>query len=98
MSKEIKDIGQGDLDSKNLKSAKNSTVSATKDIFSDLSSENISQITLQLVNELGDFLQNKKDDIVSIGNKSRCKIKENPFIAVAGALAAGVLLGFIFKK
>ncbi len=60
--------------------------------------DSVKQFGSQLIDELGDFLESKKDSVVGMKCKYKNHIKENPFIAVIGALAVGALLGAIFKK
>ncbi len=69
-----------------------------KSAFSDLSNDGIKQLTSQLIEELSDFLESKKEDVVGAKNKCKNSIKDNPFIAIIGSLAVGALLGMILKK
>lgn len=49
---------------KNFGDFKNSAANTARAAFSDLSNDHVKHITSQLVEELGDFLQNKKEDVV----------------------------------
>ena len=62
------------------------------------SGQDIKQFSSKVVEELSQYFEGKKDDIS--GMKCKCKntIKENPFVAVASALAIGALVGMICKK
>ncbi len=62
------------------------------------SSDNIKEITAQLVEELSDYLKNKQGDIAGMKGKCKHHIKENPFTTVIGALAIGTLIGLLLKK
>ena len=81
-----------------IKDSKNSACSSVSSLFSNLSSDHIKQLTSHLSEEIGDFLQNKKGEVLSAKNKCKNHIKESPFLALTGALAVGVLLGMVFKK
>lgn len=69
-----------------------------KAAFSDLSNDGIKQLTSQLIDELSEFLESKKDDVVGVRDKCKKSIKENPFVAVLGTLAIGALIGIILKR
>ena len=97
MNKEIRDFNSEDAkSSKNFGDMKNSAGTAAKALYAE--SDNIKDITSKVLSDLGDFLKDRKCDIVDAKSKARNHIKENPFLVVAGAIVAGALLGFIFKK
>ncbi len=73
------------------------TESATKEL-SELSSENIKQITSHLINELSDFLGNKKENAIEAKNKILGCVKEHPLKVIAGTLALGAIIGLIYRR
>ena len=77
----------------------NSSLNSTniKEALAD-SGKNIKQFSSKLAEELGQYFEDKKSDIVGMKCKCKNSIKENPFIAVFGALAIGALVGMICKK
>lgn len=70
----------------------------SKSIYSELSSDNIKEITANLVSDLGEFLENRKEDIAGIKGKCKHQIKENPFVSVLSAVAVGIMLGIVLRR
>lgn len=68
-----------------------------KSAISD-SGDHLKQFSSQLIEELSEFLKSKKSDISGMKGKCKSSIKENPFVAVLGALVIGALIGMICKK
>ena len=67
-------------------------------VLSELSGSDIKRLTACLSEEIGEFLQNKKSELVSAKNKLKGEVREHPFLIVAGALAVGALIGMIYKR
>jgi ElaB/YqjD/DUF883 family membrane-anchored ribosome-binding protein len=81
---------------------KDSVQKITKSKISDFSRENIKEVAFQIVDELNDFLGEKKDDLNHLVKKGKenCekRIKSNPFTTILGAALIGALAGIIIKK
>ncbi len=75
-----------------------SAVNSAKSAYHDLTDDGITEITAQLVENLKEFLSDRKKDVLSGGNKCKSHIKENPFSTVVGALLIGAVLGFLLRK
>jgi hypothetical protein len=93
-------------DYNNFKRNVENTKDSAKDLASDavkagadvLSGNNVKEVAAKIVDEITDFLENRKNDLIGVKGKYKDQIKENPFLIVLGALVAGALLGLLFRK
>ncbi len=93
-------------DYNNLKKNVSNTKDSAKDFAEGLAQEgaeafstgNIKEVASKIIDEITDFLENKKNDISGAKGKCKSHIKENPFLVVIGAFIVGAVIGLLFKK
>lgn len=93
-----KETTYSDNNKKNTENTKDSVKDFIESGSKAISGDNIKEIASKIVDDISDFLDNKKYEL---GNaKSKCKehIKNNPFLVVFASFVIGALLSLLFKK
>ena len=63
-----------------------------------LAPENIDKLANSLGKSLRSFLEDKQDKIIDMKDHYEGVIKERPLPSVATALAAGIIIGLLFRR
>jgi len=87
---------------KNTENTKNSVKDFADDVAEAgnkaFSGNSVKEIASKIVDEITEFLAERKSEISGVKGKCKEHIKENPFIVVLGSLLGGILLGLLFRK